>query len=49
MALKYAVDAALIKTSSGVTWTPFDYLLPLITYNGEKMAMVPTTVRENSF
>jgi hypothetical protein len=45
MALKYAVDATLIKTSSGVTWTPLDYLVPMLAYNGEKLAMVPTTMK----
>ena len=41
MALKYVVDAALIAIFAGVFWTPVDYLLPMITFNAEKMARFP--------
>jgi hypothetical protein len=41
MALKYAVDAALIGIFAGVIWTPIDYLAPMITFNAEKVARFP--------
>lgn len=45
MALKYAVDAAAIGVFAGVTWTPFDYLVPMIAYNGPKIAAFPTPLK----
>jgi hypothetical protein len=41
MLLKYVVDAALIGIFAGVTWTPVDYLLPMISFNAEKIAGFP--------
>jgi hypothetical protein len=44
MALKYVVDAALIGVFAGVFWTPADYLLPMISFNAEKVAAFPTAL-----
>ena len=44
MALKYLVDAALIGLFAGVFWTPIDYLLPMISFNAEKIAGFPTAL-----
>ncbi|HEU4892448.1 MAG TPA: hypothetical protein VFT47_12915, partial [Vicinamibacterales bacterium] len=41
MALKYVVDAAAIAIAAGVFWTPFDYLLPMISFNAAKVAQFP--------
>ena len=41
MLLKYAADAVLIGVFGGVTWTPVDYLLPMISFNAEKVAGFP--------
>ena len=41
MLLKYVVDAVLIGVFGGVFWTPVDYLLPMISFNAEKMAGFP--------
>jgi Polyketide cyclase / dehydrase and lipid transport len=41
MLLKYAVDAVLIGVFGGVIWTPVDYLLPMISFNAEKIAGFP--------
>ena len=41
MALKYAVDATAIAIVAGVFWTPIDYLLPMISFNAEKVARFP--------
>lgn len=39
MALKYAIDAGLIYLAAGVVWTPFDYLVPLISARAPKLAL----------
>jgi hypothetical protein len=44
MALKYVVDATLIGVVAGVLWTPIDYLVPLITLTGPKIAQFPTAL-----
>jgi hypothetical protein len=41
MLFKYLVDAAAIAVVTGEFWTPLDYLLPLITFNAEKVARFP--------
>jgi hypothetical protein len=41
MALKYAVDAIAIYAVTGIVWTPADYLLPLLSIVGDKMAQFP--------
>lgn len=41
MALKYAVDAALVFTVTGLPWTPLDYLVPLMSVVGAKVAQFP--------
>ena len=41
MLLKYAADAVLIGVFGGVIWTPVDYLLPMISFNAEKIAGFP--------
>ena len=41
MLLKYVVDAVLIGVFGGVIWTPVDYLLPMISFNAEKIAGFP--------
>jgi hypothetical protein len=43
-ALKYAVDAAAIYAAADIVWTPLDYLLPLISVRGEKVAQFPATL-----
>jgi uncharacterized membrane protein YhaH (DUF805 family) len=35
---KYAVDAFSVYAATGLVWTPLDYLLPLITIRGTKIA-----------
>ena len=42
MLLKYVVDAALIFLAAGVVWTPFDYLLPMISFSATKIAAFPS-------
>jgi hypothetical protein len=44
MALKYVVDAALIGVFAGVAWTPVDYLVPMVAFNGEKVAVFPPSL-----
>jgi hypothetical protein len=41
MLVKYIVDAVLIGVFGGVLWTPIDYLLPMISFNAEKIAGFP--------
>ena len=41
MLLKYVVDAVLIAVFGRVIWTPVDYLLPMISFNAEKIAGFP--------
>lgn len=41
MLFKYLVDAAAIAIVAGELWTPVDYLLPMITFSGEKVARFP--------
>jgi len=41
MLFKYLVDAALIYLVVGIMWTPIDYLLPLASLRGEKIALFP--------
>jgi hypothetical protein len=43
-ALKYAVDAAAIYGVAGIVWTPLDYLLPLFSVRGPKIALFPSTL-----
>jgi hypothetical protein len=45
MLLKYAIDAAVIGAVGGVWWTPFDYLMPLISFNSPKLAALPQWLR----
>ena len=42
MAVKYAVDASVIYMVTGITWTPLDYLLPLMSFVGAKVAQFPS-------
>ena len=42
MAVKYAVDATLIYMATGITWTPIDYLVPLMSFVGAKVALFPS-------
>ena len=44
MAFKYAIDAGLIYATSGIVWTPFDYLVPLITVRAPKLALIRSDV-----
>ncbi|HEV8580776.1 MAG TPA: DUF805 domain-containing protein [Thermoanaerobaculia bacterium] len=41
MALKYLVDAVVIRLVSGETWTPIDYFLPLLSIRGAKVNAFP--------
>ena len=41
MAVKYAVDAAVIWGATRQPWTPADYLLPLMTIRAEKVEALP--------
>jgi uncharacterized membrane protein YhaH (DUF805 family) len=38
---KYAVDAFSVYATTGLVWTPLDYLVPLITIRGTKIAEFP--------
>ena len=38
---KYLIDAAVIKIVSGVTWTPVDYFVPMVTLRAEKVNAFP--------
>lgn len=42
MAVKYAVDATVIYMVTGITWTPLDYLVPLMSVVGAKVAQFPS-------
>jgi uncharacterized membrane protein YhaH (DUF805 family) len=42
MAVKYAVDASVIYMVTGITWTPIDYLVPLMSFVGAKVAQFPS-------
>jgi uncharacterized protein YndB with AHSA1/START domain len=42
MALKYAVDATVIFLVTGMSWTPRDYLVPLMSVVGAKVAQFPS-------
>ena len=42
MAVKYAVDATVIYFVTGITWTPLDYLVPLMSFVGAKIALFPS-------
>lgn len=44
MVLKYVVDAAAIWWTTGITWTPIDYLVPLYSLTGVKITRFPTTL-----
>ena len=44
MVLKYTVDAAAIWWTTGITWTPIDYLVPLYSFTGVKIARFPTAL-----
>ena len=41
MALKYAVEAQLIRAMTGARWTPLDYLLPLWSVKESKLGHAP--------
>jgi hypothetical protein len=41
MFLKYVVDAAAIWWAAGIVWTPWDYLVPLFSLTGTKIAQFP--------
>jgi hypothetical protein len=42
MALKYVVDAIVIVQVTGIPWTPLDYLVPLMSVVGAKVAQFPS-------
>jgi hypothetical protein len=42
MAVKYAVDATVIYAVTGIEWTPLDYLVPLMSFVGAKVAQFPS-------
>jgi hypothetical protein len=41
MFLKYVVDATAIWWAAGILWTPWDYLVPLFSLTGNKIAQFP--------
>jgi hypothetical protein len=41
MLLKYVVDASAIYLAAHVVWTPWDYLLPLVTIKSAKIEAIP--------
>jgi hypothetical protein len=41
MVLKYVLDATTIYLVAHVIWTPWDYLVPLLSYKAAKLAAVP--------
>ena len=41
MLLKYVVDATAIYLAAHVVWTPWDYLLPLVTIKSAKISAIP--------
>ncbi len=44
MLLKYVVDATAIYLAAHVVWTPWDYLLPLVTIKSAKISAIPGSV-----
>ena len=44
MIAKYIVDATVIWFSAGVLWTPWDYLVPLLSTKSRLIAAIPTSV-----
>src|SRR5688572_13143486 len=45
MLLKYVADATAIGVFGGVAWTPLDYLLPMLSINGDKVAGLPAALK----
>jgi len=41
MVFKYLVDATFLRLTAGVVWTPWDYLLPLVSTKSAKIAALP--------
>jgi hypothetical protein len=44
MIVKYLVDAAVIWATARIVWTPWDYLLPLLSIKTALVAAIPTSV-----
>jgi uncharacterized membrane protein YhaH (DUF805 family) len=44
MVVKYLVDANVIYRTAHVVWTPWDYLIPLISIKSEKLGEIPGSV-----
>ena len=44
MVTKYVVDAAVIWSTAHIVWTPWDYLLPLLSIKTALVAQIPTSV-----
>lgn len=44
MLVKYVVDATVIYRVAHVVWTPWDYLIPLVTIKSAKVAAIPGSV-----
>jgi len=44
MVVKYLVDANVIYRTAHVVWTPWDYLIPLVTIKSEKLGEIPGSV-----
>ena len=41
MVLKYLVDASFLYLAAGIAWTPWDYLIPLVSVKSAKVAALP--------
>jgi uncharacterized membrane protein YhaH (DUF805 family) len=44
MVVKYLVDANVIYRTAHVLWTPWDYLIPLVSIKSEKLGEIPGSV-----
>ena len=44
MVVKYIVDAAVIWSTAHIFWTPWDYLLPLLSIKSELVEKIPTSI-----
>lgn len=44
MVVKYFVDANVIYRTAHVVWTPWDYLIPLVSIKSEKLGEIPGSV-----
>jgi uncharacterized membrane protein YhaH (DUF805 family) len=44
MVVKYVVDATVIYRVAHVVWTPWDYLIPLVTIKSAKVSAIPGSV-----